>query len=127
MKEELESHINYRIERAWDTLDDARILAANKKWNSTINRLYYATYYAVMALLLRNGLKPATHNGAKTNFTIHFIKTEIIDKELGTLYAQLFTWRQKGDYDDLFDFNENKVMPLFEPTEKLIKKIESLV
>lgn len=44
MKEELESHIKHRIERAWDTLDDARILAANKKWNSAINRLYYATY-----------------------------------------------------------------------------------
>jgi uncharacterized protein (UPF0332 family) len=127
MNEGLESHIKYRIERAWDTLDDARILAANKKWNSAINRLYYATYYAVMALLLRNGLKTGTHNGAKTNFTKHFIKTGIIDKELGTLYAQLFTWRQKGDYDDLFDFKENKVMPLFEPAEGLIKKIESLI
>ncbi|MDX9769440.1 MAG: HEPN domain-containing protein [Tenuifilaceae bacterium] len=127
MKEALENHIKYRIERAWDTLDDARILAANNKWNSAINRLYYATYYAVMALLLKNGLKTGTHNGAKTNFTKHFIKTEIIEKELGTLYAQLFTWRQKGDYDDLFDFNENKVMPLFEPTEKFIEKIESLI
>lgn len=127
MREELESHIKYRIERAWDTLDDARILAANKKWNSAINRHYYATYYAVMALLLRNSFKTGMHNGAKTNFTKHFIKTKIIEKELGTLYAQLFTWRQKGDYDDLFDFNENRVMPLFEPTEKLIKKIESLI
>lgn len=127
MKQELESHIKYRIERAWDTLDDARILATNKKWNSAINRLYYAAHYAVMALLLKNGLKTGTHNGAKTNFTKHFIKTQIIEKELGTHYAQLFTWRQKGDYDDLFDFNESKVMPLFEPTEQLIKKIESLI
>lgn len=127
MKEETESYIRYRIERAWDTLDDARILAANGKWNSAINRLYYAAYYAVIALLLRNGFKPGTHNGAKTNFTQHFIKTEVIDKESGTVYAQLFTWRQKGDYDDLFDFNENKVMPLFDPVEQLIKKIESLI
>ena len=37
--------------RAKDTLDDARILAEKHKWNSTINRLYYASYYAVMALL----------------------------------------------------------------------------
>jgi uncharacterized protein (UPF0332 family) len=78
-------------------------------------------------LLLRNGYKPGTHNGAKTIFTQHFIKTEVIDKESGTVYAQLFTWRQKGDYDDLFDFNESKVMPLFDPVEQLIKKIESLI
>jgi uncharacterized protein (UPF0332 family) len=127
MKEETESYICYRIERAWDTLDDARILAANGKWNSAVNRLYYATYYAVLALLYGMGIKPGTHNGAKTICTQHFIKTEVIDKESGTVYAQLFTWRQKGDYDDLFDFNESKVMPLFDPVEQLIKKIESLI
>jgi uncharacterized protein (UPF0332 family) len=127
MNESQENHIKYRMERAWDTFDDAKILAANEKWNSAINRLYYASYYAVMALLLKNGLKPTTHNGAKTNFTQHFIKTEIIDKALGTLYAQLFTYRQKGDYDDLFDFDGNKVKPLFDPTEKLINKIDSLL
>ncbi len=31
--------IKYRIARAWDTLDDARILKDKGKWNSTINRL----------------------------------------------------------------------------------------
>ena len=60
MNPEQESHIRYRILRAWDTLDDAKILALNEKWNSTINRLYYSAYYAVMALLLKNGLKPTT-------------------------------------------------------------------
>lgn len=37
--------INYRLERAKDTLDDANILAEKSKWNSAINRLYYAAYY----------------------------------------------------------------------------------
>jgi len=36
--------INYRIARAKDTYDDALILSEKEKWNSTINRLYYATY-----------------------------------------------------------------------------------
>jgi uncharacterized protein (UPF0332 family) len=72
-------------------------------------------------------LKPATHNGAKSNFTEHFIKTGIIPKEFGKMYSQLFTWRQKGDYDDLFDFDKDKVMPYFEPVKKLIELIETTV
>ena len=124
---ELESHIRYRMERAWDTFDDAKILASNGKWNSTINRLYYSVYYAVMALLLKNGLKPTTHNGAKTNFTEHFIKNQIIDRNFGKLYSQLFTWRQKGDYDDLFDFDESKVNPYFGPVEEFIRLIDTLI
>ncbi len=127
MNPEKESYIKYRISRAWDTFDDAKILASKRKWNSTINRLYYSAYYAVMALLLKNDLNPNTHNGAKSNFTEHFIKNQIIDKKYGKIYSQLFTWRQKGDYDDLFDFEETQVMQYFQPVEGLITLIESII
>lgn len=127
MKHHHDDYIKYRIGRAWDTLDDARILAEKGKWNSAINRLYYSAYYAVMALLLKKGLKPATHNGTKSSFTENFIKSQVIDKKFGKLYSQLFTFRQKGDYDDLFDFDEKKVKPYFEPVKELIELIESLV
>jgi uncharacterized protein (UPF0332 family) len=119
--------IKYRISRAKDTLDDAHILAERKKWNSTINRLYYAAYYAVIALLLDSGLKPTTHNGAKSNFSEYFVKTGKIGKDLGKIYSQLFTWRQKGDYDDLFDFTKEKVIPYFEPVKELIEIVENLI
>jgi uncharacterized protein (UPF0332 family) len=123
-KEEL---IKYRITRAKDTLDDAQILADKGKWNSAINRLYYAAYYAVIALLLDVDLKPTTHNGAKSNFSKYFVKTGKISKELGKIFSQLFTWRQKGDYDDLFDFQKEKVLPYFEPVKKLISEVERLI
>jgi uncharacterized protein (UPF0332 family) len=119
--------IRYRLKRAWETFDDALILAHNQKWNSAMNRLYYAGYYAVMALLLSAEIKPATHNGAKSNFTEHFIKTSLIPKEYGKMYSQLFTWRQKGDYDDLYDFDRDHVMPYFEPVKRLITLIESML
>lgn len=127
MKASREDLIQYRLHRAKDTFEDAQILAERRKWNSSINRLYYSAYYAVMALLLFSELNPATHNGAKSNFTEHFIKTERIPKEFGKMYSQLFTWRQKGDYDDLFDFDQEKVMPYFQPVQKLIDLIESIV
>ena len=66
-----------------------------------------------MALLLSQDLKPTTHNGAKSAFSVYFIKTGLTSKDLGKIYSQLFTWRQKGDYDDLFDFDEVTVMPYF--------------
>ena len=111
--------------RARDTYEDAQILAKKNRWNSTINRLYYAAYYAVMAILLTADLKPTTHNGSKSNFTEYFIKTKRIPKEYGKIYSQLFTWRQKGDYDDLYDFDKEKVNPYFKPVLELINLIEN--
>lgn len=127
MKGSKKDLIRYRLARARDTYDDAMILADKEKWNSTINRLYYSAYYAVIALLLNSDLKPTTHNGAKSKFSEHFIKNEIISKEFGKMYSQLFTWRQKGDYDDLFDFDKDKVLPYFEPVKKLIEIIEEII
>ena len=127
MKGSKQDLIKYRLLRARETLDDAKILVEKKKWNSTINRLYYACYYAVMAILLDSDLKPTTHNGAKSNFSEYFILTNKIPKELGKVYSQLLTWRQKGDNDDLFDFDKEKVMPYFEPVEKLINTIEYIL
>ena len=124
MKQTKEDLIKYRLFRAKDTLDDAQILAEKNKWNSTINRLYYAAYYAIMALLLDSNLKPTTHNGVKSNFSEYFIKTNKIPKEFGKIYSQLFTWRQKGDYDDLFDFDKDRVIPYFDPVKRLIEIIE---
>lgn len=124
MKRTKEDLIKYRLFRAKDTFDDAQILAEKNKWNSTINRLYYAAYYAIMALLLDSNLKPITHKGAKSNFSEYFIKTDKIPKEFGKIYSQLFTWRQKGDYDDLFDFDKDKVIPYFDPVKRLIEIIE---
>lgn len=119
--------INYRLSRSKDTLDDAKILADRERWNSAINRLYYSAYYAVIALLLKHDYKPTTHNGAKSIFSEHFIKKEIIPKEFGKLYSQLFTWRQKGDYDDLYDFDKDKVIPYFEPVQRMIEIIEDKI
>lgn len=119
--------ISYRLSRSKDTFDDAKILADKERWNSAINRLYYSAYYAVIAILLKYDFKPTTHNGAKSVFSEHFIKNGIIPKEFGKLYSQLFTWRQKGDYDDLFDFDKDKVIPYFEPVKRLIEIIENKI
>ena len=43
------------------------------------------------------------------------------------MYSQLFTWRQKGDYDDLFDFHKDNVEPYFEPVNDFISMIESMI
>lgn len=127
MKENQTDLIKYRLFRASDTFEDALLLAEKGKWNSTINRLYYAAYYAIMALLISNDLKPTTHNGAKSNFNQYFVKTNKIDKDYGRIFSQLFTWRHKGDYDDLFDFTKEKVEPIIQPVKELIDIIENLI
>jgi uncharacterized protein (UPF0332 family) len=119
--------VKYRLERAKETLEDAQLLIESKRWNSAINRLYYSAFYAVIALLLNENHKTNTHNGVKSIFSEQFIKNNIISQEFGKRYSQLFTWRQKGDYADLFDFTEEKVLPYYDFVKKFILQIEKII
>jgi uncharacterized protein (UPF0332 family) len=83
--------------------------------------------YAVSALLLKEGIRASTHNGIKASFSESFIKKGKISKEFGKIYSQLFTWQQKSDYDDFFDFDKDKVIPYFEPVKHLISIIEEII
>jgi hypothetical protein len=46
---------------------------------------------------------------------------------LGKIFSQPYTWRQKGDYDDFFDFEKEKVLPYSEHVKELIDTIERLI
>jgi uncharacterized protein len=124
---ERDAYVRYRMEKAEETYEVALLLTGFKKWNSAINRLYYAAYYAVSGLLVNTGIETRTHSGVKTQFFLHFIKSGKIDLELGKLYADLFDWRQKGDYGDLFDFAESDVTPVLEPVRELIDSIVDIL
>jgi uncharacterized protein (UPF0332 family) len=116
--------VNYRINKSTNTFAEIQLLLDNMLWNTAVNRLYYACYYAVIALLIDREIETLTHAGARQMFGLHFIKTGVIEKELGKFYSQLFDLRQTGDYDDFIDFSKEQVIELLEPAKKLIEEIE---
>jgi uncharacterized protein (UPF0332 family) len=122
-EEEKNAYITYRLEKAAQTYEAAELLVQHQQWNSAVNRFYYAAYYAVTALLAQQQMDTKTHAGVKTLFFLNFIKNGKIEMSLGKLYADLFDWRQKGDYADFFDFTQNDVLPLLLPTKQLISAI----
>lgn len=53
-----------------------------------------------------------------------FLKNGKIDKKYGRLLSELFDWRQKGDCENIFDYDNDSVQPLFEPVAEMIEVIE---
>lgn len=122
--EERMEYVKYRIESAHKTFDAAKVLADNGFWNSAVNRLYYSVFYAVNALLVMNEIQTKSHSATKSQFSLHFVKTGKFDKKYGRLLSELFDWRQKGDYENIFDYDSDSVQPLFGPVEEMIRLIE---
>lgn len=119
--------IDYRIEKAFETLKEAKYVANGGFWNLCANRLYYSVFYACEALLLSKAIMTSTHAGVTRMMNLHFVKTDLLNQDDKDLLTNLFRMRQTGDYDDLSDWTEKSVVPFIEPTEDLIKKIINLI
>ena len=127
MSEPLEALIRYRLERAQESLNDARVLADAESWNTCVNRLYYSSFYAVSALLARDGLSSPRHTGVRSLFNRHYVRTGIVPRDVARLYNDLFERRQESDYADFVRFQADQVRPWIPQTEAFIAHITSLL
>ena len=89
--------------------------------------MYYGCFYAVGAILVKRGIDVSSHSGSRQKFGQLFIQPGQISKELGKHYSDLFEKRQKGDYNDFFDFDEETVLRLYQPSVDFINEIERLM
>lgn len=121
------SLVEYRIQRATETLAEADYNAAGGYYNTAVNRLYYAAYYAATALMLANEIEANTHAGVRTMLSLHFIKTGKLSTIHGRVFMTLFENRQSGDYED-FIYCDAELYNLLRPqSEAFINAIKQLL
>lgn len=119
--------VAYRLEKARNTIKEVKDVGALGYWNLSANRLYYAAYYASVALLVDKGIDATTHKGGIRMIGESFVRKGILDVEDSKLLGRLFTMRQTGDYEDLFDWEESDVSPLIPRVEDYISRISALI
>jgi uncharacterized protein (UPF0332 family) len=113
--------IRHRMDRARESLEEARLLLEAGRFNGSVNRLYYACFYAVSALLLTQGQSSSKHSGVRALFDREWVNSGKVPREVGRFYRKLFNSRQQGDYSDLAEFQETEVHAWFAQANHLIE------
>ena len=124
MNPPLEELILYRLNRAKETYSEAQTMADHGHYQGAANRMYYACFYAVNALLLRDGLSSAKHSGIRSLFNRQYIKPGIISADAGILFNTLYDIRQTSDYEDLFIIDSEKINSLLPGVKLFLQEIE---
>lgn len=119
--------VEYRLQHAKDTFAEVRSITECGFYNTAVNRLYYACYYAVTALLVKYNIPAQTHAGVKQMLGLHFVTTRKLDPEFAQFYAQMFNNRISGDYDDFISFDMEIVEELIPQAKLFIDTIEKLL
>lgn len=125
--EERKILVALEMKKARETYEDIGILIAANRLNGAANRMYYAVFHAVCALLINDGHQVNTHKGSHALFSQHYIKTGILPREYGQLYNQLQTMREESDYNCAYDVEIDELQQRIDPARRLIDDIDKLV
>ena len=124
---EREIIVNLELEKAQNTFSDMEYCIQGKKWESAANRLYYALFHAMLALLISDGHNVKSHRGVMALFGEHYVKSGIFSKEDGALFSDLVIMRDNADYNCFFEADEEKLQPYITPARQLISKIKEYI
>lgn len=119
--------IRYWYEKAQESLVSAKREFEAESLSFAMNRIYYAAFYTVSALLMSHNLSFKKHSGVRSAFHQKFVKTGRIDRRWGKLYDRLFEDRQEGDYVEFISFDKDYVELQLNECSEFIKHLQNLI
>lgn len=130
--EEKKSLSKYRSEKAKRMLEDAKLLLEGKRFESSINRSYYAALTAAKSVLILFGIDPKTHEGVKSMVGKKLIMDGYMPNEYGKWFRSLLFEREdadfvvvdKADAEEAYKNTTAFVEKSSEVAEKILKEIQ---
>jgi uncharacterized protein (UPF0332 family) len=90
--------IKHLIKLAEQALHTAQANFEVGDFRATVNRAYYAIFYAASAMLLTIGEERRKHSGVISAFRSHFVKSGLIEAEYSNIYGETLIVREDADY-----------------------------
>lgn len=119
--------VKYRIEQAEESLEAARLLHEKALERPSLNRAYYAMFYAVLALLATRKRETSKHSGAIALFDLEYVKPGIFPKDFSKWLHEAFDLRQRSDYSSQFQIAAEEVESILQNATSFVVKVKELV
>ena len=117
----------YRLEKASNCLKVSKLNLDNEFLPDSINRSYYAIFYAARAIMALDGADRKRHSGVISYFQEHYIKTGILDKEYSNIIQDAFNMRQITDYQDFFIIGYDDAVEQLTNAEKFYDAVKAYI
>ena|SRR3989338_729562 len=96
--ENAEKLITQYLDKSSERLESAEALIKIENWEDSISRSYYAILDAATACLISKDVVPKSHAGAIKLFSLHFIKSGLVDQKFQRQFARIEKARIEADY-----------------------------
>lgn len=118
---------NHRINQSIESLEIAEYCLTKGHYRDSINRSYYAVFYAVKSVLALEAVDFKRHKDVVAYFNKTYVAAEIFPRELGRKLAMLKQLREKSDYDDFYLASKEEAKEQIDTAEMIICEIKSFL
>lgn len=126
--ETIESFAKYRLNKAKETLETARMIFNDgKDFTSANNRAYYAIFYAIRAVLAIEEIDFKRHKDVLAYFNKEYVNKERFPKKIGRKISQAQRVREDSDYDDDYEPSLEKTEQQINTAQELIELVETYI
>jgi len=117
--------IRTRLEQAHTMVHTAEELIALNDRQSALNRAYYALFYAVSALAVRDDFQTSKHGQLQGWFNKNYVKPGVFDARMTLILRDVYDLRMDADYelDPLPETSD--IVPMLSDVKFFIAQIES--
>lgn len=114
----------YRYNKAVETIASSRLCLENKYYKDSINRSYYAAFYAIKAVLALEDIDFKRHKDVVAYFNQNYVAKDLFDREVGRSLSRLQNKREISDYNDFFVASVDEAKEQLEKAEMIADKIK---
>lgn len=122
-----DEYIDLKLKKARECLQIVSSMIEEKHYSFAINRIYYAVFYAVSALVYTKRLYPKSHAGMKALFNREFVLPGLIKHEYEKFYSAIFAKRLEADYATTFEISEANINEYYKEAENFVSLIEEML
>ena len=123
----LQASVNIRLEKARECLKAAENSILFTSYATAANRLYYAIFHSIRAVLLTIGYSSRKHSGIIAEFRQRYIKTEVFPPEFSDIINNAFNMRNNSDYEDFFIVSKEDVIKQIENAKTFLASVEAYI
>jgi len=127
MTQNIQALVAYRMEQADESLAAAQILLDKEMIRPSVNRSYYAMFYAVLALLAVKKMETSKHSGAISLFDREFVKQGVFKKDLSRWLHDAFDLRQLSDYEAQSSITSDDAQRALDHAEEFMKEVKDII
>lgn len=113
--------------KAQTALREAEVLIQNNLAEGALSRLYYAALHAAKSMILTQGLEASSHKGVGRLFSLHFVKTGLVDVKYSRILSRSQQDREEADYFSEYVFDIKDAHERMAETKDFLETIETFL